>query len=145
MFSPTNLCEQAIGSYINANLSGSASVYTGIDNADKVEAPAVIVYCRSANEVVFGTRNYAFDVDIQVKDMASDTTEAEFSNVAGNVAALFSDSVTGSAALNAYFATTTQSIALWQIIIQNYTEDHNEDAWIDTFSFRFIGAPVNRA
>lgn len=136
ILSPTIAAEQAIANYISGSFSGSVYTYSGIDNADKINPPIAVVYCKSANEVYYNTRNYAFDIEIYVKDIAADSTKQNFDVLVGNIASLFADSPSGSASLNA----STTGIKFWQIQIQTYTEDHSEDAWSSTLSYKFIGA-----
>lgn len=140
IFSPTIKCEQGLASYLSASLGGSASVYTGLDNADKHNPPCVIVSCRDATEVVFNTRNYRFTVDVIVKDIASDETKEDFCWIAGNVAAYFTDSVTACSNLNTYFSSSHAGLNIWQSQITDFSQNHEGDVWINTFSFAFIGA-----
>lgn len=140
IFSPTSKCEQALVSYISSSLNGSASVYAGLDNADKLNPPCVIVAVKDAQEVVFNTRNYRFNVDITVKEIASDETKEDFCWIAGNVASYFTDSITGSAALNTYFSESRIGLNLYQIQIVDFNQAHEGDAWSNNFNFNFIGA-----
>lgn len=137
--SPTVKCEQALVAFLSSSLSGSGvGIYTGLDNEDKAIAPAVIVNCRNINEVVFNSRNYAFDVELKVKDIAYDTNTSDYSAVAGNVFAYFADSRSGSAAIS----NVSSGIRFWQIQILDYDTTHTEDAWENTLVVRMIGALV---
>lgn len=138
--SPTAKCEQALASYLSSSLQASASVFTGLDNQDKINPPCVIINCKDASEVYFNTRNYRFDVDISVREIAFDDSRENFSSVAGNVAAYFSDSATASAAMNSYFSSSHQGINLYQVQITGYNQAREGDAWHNNFTYAFIGA-----
>lgn len=144
ILNPSNVAEKGISTYISASInSGSlyANVYTGMDNEDKI-APAIIVFVKDATEVVFNSRCYAFDVDIVVKEIATDDTVDNYSTLAGNVLSLFTDSVSGSLATSQFCQGNGIGINFWQIQIGNYNSVTVGDAWINNFNFRFIGACV---
>jgi hypothetical protein len=125
--------------YIPSSGSGftGVNVYTGIDNEDRTP-PAVTVWCKGINEVVFNSRCYAFDVDITVKEMAADTIVDDYSSLAGNVFAYFADSVSGSAALTS----TTTGLRVWQIQMVSYDNNVSGDTWTNNLSLKLIGALV---
>lgn len=140
IFSPINKCEQAVAGYLYSELANSASIYTGLDNDDKLNPPCIIVQCKDATEVVFNTRNYKFTVDILVKEMAYDNTVDEQSTVAGNVAAYFGDSISSSAALNNYFSSSQAGINIYQVQITGYNQGIVGDAWVNNFTYNMVGA-----
>ena len=138
------VCEKSISSYISSSLnSGSLSVnvFTGIDNEDK-SPPVAIVQCGSMNEVVFNSRCYEFDVSIIVKEIAYDETVDSYSTIAGNVLSLFTDSVSGSAAISSFNLQNGIGMRFWQIRIDGYRQETSGDAWVNNFNFKFIGALV---
>lgn len=136
------VCEAGIAAYISSSINSmSASVYTGMDNEDRLP-PAITVFCQSANEVVFNSRNYEFDVNITVKEMAADSTLTDYSTLAGNVLAYFTDSMIGSQALSQYCQGNGIGINIYQIRISGYNQETMGDTWINNFNFKFIGALV---
>lgn len=140
IISPSIKAEQTIGAFLSSSLnSGSfvANVYTGINNEDK-EAPSVVVVCKDANEVVFNSRCYAFDIEILVKEIAADDTVDNYSSIAGNVLSYFADSVAGCANINSI----ANGIRFWQIQITGINNAVYQDAWVNQFSIRLIGALV---
>ena len=144
ILNPMSVCEVSIASFLSSSLNSgslSANIYTGIDNEDRV-APAVSVWCQSSSEVVFNSRNYEFDVNITVKDMAADDTISNFSTIAGNVLSYFTDSVSATAAINLYNTTNSFGIRFWQIRINGYGQETTGDTWVNNFNFKFIGALV---
>jgi len=147
MYIPTpNLkTEQAICTFISASINASGSgftdvnVYTGIDNEDKTP-PAVVVWCKNSQEVVFNSRCYAFDVDITVKEIAADNTVSDYDSLSGNIFSYFADSISGSAAILNNSSIT--GIRFWQIQMIGYDNNVSGDTWNNTLSVKLIGALV---
>lgn len=141
-YTPTVAVENTIISYISrsvgAYLPTDMNYYTGLDNGDKI-APAVLVACHSAMETYFGTRVYAFDVDITIKDIAYDTTKINFDSASAEIISLFGDSkkmISGSNYLS------TGSFYTYQSQIMNLGNNHDEDAWSTTLNIKLIGALI---
>lgn len=145
MFNPITACENGIYSYVSSSLnSGSftSNVFTGLSNADTDLAPTVKIYCRDVQEVVFNTRNYAYDVEILVTEIAADNTVAGYDSLAGRVLGYFADSTQCVTALSQYCRVNNLGINFWQIQIVGMNSAHEGDVWVNQFNLKFVGALV---
>jgi hypothetical protein len=156
----TQLAEQTLINYISSslynggvynngitNVTGSlidsnTHFYYGVDNVDKA-GPAVIVECNSAVETIWQSRVYRINCTVGTKMIAYDssTSSAVTSSAisfGGNVFALFNDSDTACAGINAL----TSSLAAVQIQSMGFQNERLEDAWISRFNIDLIGMVV---
>ena len=144
--SPSFALEKSIQQHLSASnndtgslLSGSnAAYYTGINNLDIAESPAVIIDAKDCREVYFGTRVYEFTTKIVVKEIAFDTDTSNLGVLAGQVFNEFVNSTTASVWISAQ----PYKINVWQVQTIGFTTEINEDSLINTGEFRIIGAQI---
>lgn len=136
---PTLRMENTVIDYISKSFAtfytNSLHFYRGIDNGDKL-APAVIVNCINAQETYFQTRVYSFDVDVNVKDIAYDSTTSSYNGLVGNVISLFGDSRTSSQQMNV----SNSNMCVFQTQVMNFTNSHEEDSWGCSLTLKIVGA-----
>lgn len=139
---PLMKCEESIVAYLSSSLAGyydsaysNVQYHTGVSSEDKEGTNLVIVNGASCNEVYYGSRVYAFDVDIIILQMAYDFTRTQFQTFVGNIKSLLTGQKTSSDGINTY-ATGFRS---FQVQIINHNNNHSEDAWSSTLTIRVIG------
>jgi hypothetical protein len=146
---PSARVEQVVLAYISSSLSGqglldpSTNWYTGLAVSDKA-GPAVVVACNQAQEVYFNSRVYRFDIDVTCKQIAFDSTTSSavsgsMINLAGNVNALFGESVTSSLAINLTTASGSNDFWVYQTQAQGFEQSRIEDAWLSNLKLEVVG------
>jgi hypothetical protein len=146
---PSLLAEAAVLAYVSCSFSGSALIdptteyYAGVANTDK-EAPAVLVYCNSAQETYFQTRVYRLDVDISTRMMAADSlTSGNVTNSAmsfgGNVSALFGDTNLAAQGINAL----DMGLGVYQVQVLDFANERDGDAWISNLKIHLIAGVMS--
>lgn len=130
-------CEDTIVNYMLANLDQtevSASFYTGINNVEELEAPAVVVSARIGHEVYWNTNIYAISVTVSCKEMAWDTSSGSLGNLAANVFNCFYDP-----ARNVNFTNTGSGFVTFQVQPKDIETEVTEDVLVNKLTCDFIG------
>ena len=151
---PPLLCEAVLKNYVSSSLAGANLLdpdtvfYTGMNNEDK-GSPACIVTCNRASETYWESRVYRFNVDVTTKQIAFDSTTdplvtGSMINFGGNIYALFGDSYTASAGINAMMASSSNNnFYVLQTQVTGFEQQRIEDAWISNLQLDVIGLVPN--
>ena len=129
------------GNFLNQlNLSGSlVQFYTSLNPIDKSEASTVVVYCRSANEIAYNTRVYDMTVDVTCGEIAYDIATTGSTQLGQLPMYIFNEFVSSSVARGNF---TDNNISVYQVQIQGFDQDVNEDAIQSKGTFRIIGGLI---
>jgi hypothetical protein len=131
-------CEESIVDYFIATLDPlqlTASYYTGIGNVEDLQAPAVFVQCDNGTETFHKSNVYDMTVNINVKEMAADTTGSNLGVLTATIYNLVCDP-SMSLKLN-----TNNQRNFSSLFVQKLENRHtvNKDALISDTVIRVIG------
>lgn len=141
--------EKSVTNFLSASATSSdissslyqvtSSFMTGIGNIDidETKIPGVKVKCSSMNETYMNTGVYEAQVDIEVIEMASDTTN--LGELAYAVFNIFNNPSQIQKAIN-FSNTGSYQFATWQIRTPQFRTDVSGDALINTGTYTFICA-----
>lgn len=139
-------CELALHNYVTSSMLASGSgvilpsnvVFLSGTSTEEKSGPAIFTNVNSSDEVVMYSRVYAFDVSIQAKDTAYDTTVDSYSTLGGEVMALFGDSDKAKTTIN----NTAENFRVFQIQHMGSRVERVLDSFVTTLTLRVVGCLV---
>lgn len=115
----------------SSSLSGSLSIYTGVDDDTKV-APLLIIDAQNQREDFLGGGVWHCNVDIKIRAMALDQTPEQFDTWADTAFALI---LADSLDLGSY----STDLSVYQISVLNSAQNISGDAWESMMTLDIVG------